>query len=475
VKKLVIGLISFVWCMNACAPATQAIPLPIISNSATPSLIPTATQTSLPTQTPTASLTPLPTIPTFTPTFDVSTMVTITPAPKAECPAPQKNVTINLSNFNDYYPELITALNQGASIKTIINTFEKKIDQHDYPDGNVLLHEKIRYEIVDATNDGIPEIILQGNSYRQRKAIILGCSEGKYITLFSRTYPLDRTYLLPVDANQNGIIEIIVGDEKGSPLGSWFDLSVIEWHMDSFQTLLSDTESSSAFQLVQIKDIDNDKTKEIYWQFREYLYSLPPWRRGTIIYKWNGEEFVPLPIKYDPAQYRFQAIQDGDRATLDGNFTDAEKAYRETIFNAKLEWWSSQRQNDTMYKINNEGFSAVGTPVAGNPDPYEYPRLAAYAYFRIMLLHIVRGNESDATTTYNTLQQKYGNDPYGSPYVEMATALWKAYQSTHKMYDGCAAAIQYAVEHSEILIPLGSDYHGAQAKIYKPEDVCPFR
>ncbi|HQU35993.1 MAG TPA: hypothetical protein PLR65_05365 [Anaerolineales bacterium] len=43
------------------------------------------------------------------------------------------------------------------------------------------------------------------------------------------------------------------------------------------------------------------------------------------------------------------------------------------------------------------------------------------------------------------------------------------------MYDGCAAAIQYAVEHPEILIPLGSDYHGWQAKDYKPEDVCPFR
>ncbi|MFN8404949.1 MAG: hypothetical protein U0V48_15540 [Anaerolineales bacterium] len=34
---------------------------------------------------------------------------------------------------------------------------------------------------------------------------------------------------------------------------------------------------------------------------------------------------------------------------------------------------------------------------------------------------------------------------------------------------------QYAVEHPDILIPLGSDYHGAQSHIYVPEDVCPFR
>ena len=81
----------------------------------------------------------------------------------------------------------------------------------------------------------------------------------------------------------------------------------------------------------------------------------------------------------------------------------------------------------------------------------------------------------NATTTYNTLQQKFGNDQYGHPYVEMATAFWKAYQPTHKMYDGCAAAIQYAAEHPEILTPLGSDYHGAQSHTYVPADVCPFR
>jgi hypothetical protein len=59
--------------------------------------------------------------------------------------------------------------------------------------------------------------------------------------------------------------------------------------------------------------------------------------------------------------------------------------------------------------------------------------------------------------------------------IEMATAFWNAYQSTHKMYNGCAAAIQYAAEHPEILTPLGSDYHGWQSHIYVSADVCPFR
>jgi hypothetical protein len=465
-KKLFSLFFAISLTLSACGTASMQ------STSPAPTGTPTVKLTV--TQTPTSTITPLPTIPTFTPTFDVSTIVTVTPAEKAECPAIQSDININLSNFDDYYPELITALNQGASIKTITDTFEKKFNQHDYPDGNVLFPEEIRYEIIDLTGDGIPEIILEGNGYRQRKSLILSCSEGKYKTLFSRTYPLDRTYLLPVDGNQNGISELIVCDERGSTLGNWFNLSVIEWHMGLFQSLLSVDGLDSACQYVQAEDIDNDKTKEIYWLFSGNLSSRPPWRRGTIIYKWNGEQFVSLSLKYDPVQYpqyRFQAIQDGDKATLNQDFTEAEKAYQEAIDNDKLEWWSPQRQNDTI----NGGWDTFGTPVPGIPDPAEYPSLAAYAYYRILLLHLVQGQEAEAASTYQTLQDTFGSDPYAAPYVEMATAFWEAYQSAHKTYDGCAAAIQYAAEHPEILIPLGSDYHGAQSHIYVPTDVCPFR
>jgi len=110
-----------------------------------------------------------------------------------------------------------------------------------------------------------------------------------------------------------------------------------------------------------------------------------------------------------------------------------------------------------------------------SPDDPEYPRLAAYAYHRIMLLHLVRGYDLDASATYHTLQQKFPAGNPGHPYVEMATAFWDAYQSTHNMTNACGAAIEYAAVHPEILVPLGSDYHGSQSHTYKPEDVCPFR
>ncbi len=148
--------------------------------------------------------------------------------------------------------------------------------------------------------------------------------------------------------------------------------------------------------------------------------------------------------------------------------------YQEAIFSDKLNGYSTEIRDNLRARWDASfGTTPTATPYPLAPD--EYPSLAAYAYYRIMLLHIVQNHESDAGTVYKTLQQKFGSDTYGHPYYEMATEFWNAYQSTHNMYDGCAAAIQYAAEHPEILTPLGSDYHGSQSHIYVPADVCPFR
>ena len=115
------------------------------------------------------------------------------------------------------------------------------------------------------------------------------------------------------------------------------------------------------------------------------------------------------------------------------------------------------------------------TPTPFPSDLTEYPRLAAYAYYRMIILHTFLGETEAAQVKYATLQEKFPAESPGYPYVEMATDFWNAYQSSGLMYEACAAAIAYADAHPEILIPLGSDYHGAQSHTYIPADVCPFR
>ena len=146
------------------------------------------------------------------------------------------------------------------------------------------------------------------------------------------------------------------------------------------------------------------------------------------------------------------------------------------IFSNKLGWWTKERRD---YEI--QSFYDSYSQISPTPLPYpqedktEYPRLAAYAYYRMVILHTFLGETDAAQVKYATLREKFPADSPGHPYVEMATDFWDAYQSSGNMYNACAAAIAYADAHPEILVPLGSDYHGAQSHIYVPADVCPFR
>ena len=150
--------------------------------------------------------------------------------------------------------------------------------------------------------------------------------------------------------------------------------------------------------------------------------------------------------------------------------------YQDAIFSDKLEWWSPQRSKDTLKKLSgNNDHPENAKPADGIPDPAEYPSLAAYAYYRMIALHIDLGQMDAAQVNYATLQKKFPAGNPGHPYVEMATAFWDVHQSTGRMYDACGAAIAYADAHPEILTLLGSNYHGGQSHTYVPADVCPFR
>ena len=155
-------------------------------------------------------------------------------------------------------------------------------------------------------------------------------------------------------------------------------------------------------------------------------------------------------------------------------FQHAILLYQDVIFSDKLDGWSPEMHTYEVQilqaKMNNQK-----NPTMPAPDSTEYPKLAAYAYYRMVILHTHLGEADAAATQYATLQTKFPAASPGHPYAEMASAFWEAYQSSQNMTEACGAAIQYAAEHPDILIALGSDYHGSQSHTYLPADFCPFR
>ncbi|MFN8434823.1 MAG: hypothetical protein U0V18_12425 [Anaerolineales bacterium] len=477
-KKLLSLFFAIGLTLSACGKAsTQPTPP---TETGTLTITPTATQT------PTATITPLPTIPTFTPTFDVSSIVTVTPAEKAVCPkeSPKLEPDFNFCGSGDCSgsslpEEILEFLNSGGS--------PKKIEKYITP--------------LDVNNDGVIEYAHQNYSI-----IIYACKEGSYKTILEyhgtqRTPYLDHI----IDLNNNAIPELIISNFERRAFRS---VHILEWDGEEFRELIERSfvsfSSNPNGEVItynwiggtvmnyEFRDINNDGLQELIavdeipWADPGDLSSGLPWREETVTLGWDGKNYTVTNIDYSPPQYQFQSIQDGDRYTETQKYKEALELYKNAIFDSDLEWWSKDRQEYESYAVLNDWFHnamslmiATATPYPTLPpvfpDPAEYPSLAAYAYYRIFLLQLVQGQEAEAASTYQTLQDTFGSDPYAKPYIEMATAFWEAYQSMHKMYDGCAAAIQYAAEHPEILTPLGSDYHGWQSHIYVPADVCPFR
>jgi hypothetical protein len=447
-------------------------------NTATLLRTPTYAVTSIPTETPTASITPLPTIPTFTPAFDAAKIVMVPPPPKAECPKENPSVVAKFTTPNsdgsyEHYraSDIVDYLNSGGTTAQL-------------KDSGIA-------QTMDLTNDGVDEVVYEG--LFKVGISILGCKDGYFQDFLDFGGDSGVDLAAVVDLNKNGIPEIILYNIIHY---GYFDISIFEWDGNKFQSLINMGKYSSTDDTgidwisttwisdthYKLIDPNQDGVKEIFVEYDVNqlcggfgdLCDGTPARAQSTILGWNGQNYVVQQSYYTPAQYRFQAIQDGDNASFQKDYNKALGFYQETIFSEKLKGYSPEIRDNLRAQFD----AKYGTTPTPTPYPIssgEYPQLAAYAYYRIVLLHLVQNHESDAATVYNTLQQKFSDNPYGQRYVEMAAVFWDSYQSTHKMYDGCAAAIQYAAEHPEILMPLGSDYHGRQSHFYEPADVCPFR
>jgi hypothetical protein len=471
-KKPILLLITLTALLAACAAPPADLPAASPA-PATRTATPSATLTPE-TPTPDApTVTPLPTIPTFTPTFDVRTIVTATPAPKAECPI-ESDIEFPLASTyqNEPFPynldvKINKYLNEGGKIQRIV----QKLDQAGYS-------EKIKiegaYRIVDLTDNGVNDLFFLGLG-RGEPANVFLCKNGRYQQIvLDAKYALSNKLVDIVDLNLNGIPEIIVNSTQcGSVCGS--TTNIFEWDGKSFQKY--GQLNFGDLDEITISDIDRNGTKEIILTGGTpaciSCSSFVPQRLMFTMYGWNGENFVEISTEFASPEYRFQAIQDADVATLVGKYEEAFRLYNEAIFNEKLEWWSPERMNyEQATYINLPNFTPPPSPLN---DEIEYPRLAAYAYYRMVILHTLLGETEAAQVKYASLQEKFPAGSPGHPYAEMATDFWNAWQPSGRMYDACAAAIAYADAQPEILVPLGSDYHGWQSHHYQPADVCPFR
>jgi tetratricopeptide (TPR) repeat protein len=299
--------------------------------------------------------------------------------------------------------------------------------------------------------------------------------------------------------NLNGIPEIVIADFGcgGMGAGQCRDVSIYEWDGIQFASLFSNEDGrewgvsmiggrmKEYLPNVEIKDMDNNGTLELMltggipnmW-YQEY-FDYYPWRDKNDIYVWDGHHFVLYKTEYSAPMYRYQAVQDGDRAMLLREYDQALTFYQEAIFNKDLLGWSPAHKERSIlldkFTWDSE-YRLTPTPTIPPDDSLEYPNLAAYARYRIMLLHLIQGNWQEAQVVYETLQEKFPEGSSGYEFTLIASAIWDEYQVSKDIKSACAIGISVAKKHSEVLKFLGSDYHNIDQDImYKPKDICPFK
>lgn len=486
--------------LSACIPKADRAIAPTLT-SLQPTVSPTYPRipsevTQRPSNTPRPSKTPVNT-PSITSTLDVASLVTGTPSVPEECPAPANVPLPDLSrNINYFLPfspreeEVLNYLDAGGNPSDLIMVVRQSWGRREIFKKN----DAVR----DLTGDGVPEILITPS-----ELFIFGCQNDKYQILFTNQGEgpgslngIGKQLVGIQDMNMNGIPEIVIADFGcgGMGAGQCLGVNIYEWDGKQFSSIISSSElgwsliggrMNEYLPSVEIKDMDNNGTLELVligdipnkW-YQEY-FDYYPWRDKSNMYTWDGHYFVLYKTEYSAPIYRYQAVEDGDRAILNNEYDKALGFYQEVIFNTDLLSWSPAKREHyiSLFRFANDpGYQLIPTPTIPPDDPLEYPNLAAYTRYRIMLLHLIQGNFQEAQVVYETLQEKFPEGSSGHEFALIASAVWNEYQVSKDIKSACTSGISVANKHKEILQFLGSDYHNTwQDIMYEPKDICPFK
>jgi hypothetical protein len=457
---------------------TGTLPMENIPPVATQTNTPYPTLTRWPTYTP--SLTPtLAQIPRST--FDPAKAILQTSLPPAQCPNAAQDVSLpdleTLNQSHDFFETTIVEALSAGGISQVIST----LSQSD-------LYTLTR---ADVTHDHVSELIIENRYELPGFLSVFGCEKGRYKKLLTAeaVYDYAPSVLKIKDMNRNGIPDLVLKEITchyclGVQIFEWngqeFEGMARAWYLDPSLNELDFSEivGIDGYAEVKITDIDGNGTDEIIFQGGASsapgdMYLNGPYRSLTIIYMWDGQFYSQYSSTYSPPEYRFQAVQDGDDSALRGATEKALAFYQDVIFSDQLKGWSDAEMENLRAQAD-VMFSGTATPTPVPPHNEDYLPLAAYARYRIMLLHTLLGFQADAQVVYDTLQEKFPEGNAGHSYAEMAAAFWEEYLASRDIRLSCQKAIDYASAHPDILTPLEGPPGGFWSRSYQPFDVCPF-
>ncbi len=375
-----------------------------------------------------------------------------------------------------FQAQILDYLNQVGSAEGLAG----QLDGLTLQDGSTTWLSTSNVFTFDITGDDVPEVLVDlvfyvSGQYADGGVYIFGCSEEEYVTI-------DASWLggsvLYRGGSHTGIVAVedFSGDGVPEIVTSWISAAgtaanyhrafeIRGWDGKQFQDLLFTSQADLGVASVEngegeIIDVNDDGLPELVLRSKVggHPDTSPLARNRTAIWGWDGLLIALQCDRADsPPKFRYQAIMDGDDATLCGDYDAALALYQQAIFDEELKPGTSRYEPGVIHEEDAVYFDAL-----------ERANLSAYGRYRILLLHAARGFLPEAQIVYDSLQEQFPEGADGHAYAAMATAFWDGF-SDGDVFDGCGNAHEYADQNrAEILSPIGRREYGWPAP-----DICP--
>jgi hypothetical protein len=434
--------------------------------------------------------TPVPAAASATPTR--GPQVTRTPGPPAVCPAPGdlwqelEPVAAGADIAGSYEAQLLAYLNAGGPVEGLRERLET-IQLEDA--GGTTWASKAQVMPVDVTGNTTAEVVVSlvffvEGQYAEGALYAFRCEDGSYVggtveRLHGQVLPgggPDPGIRAIQDMNGNGVNDIIFSYvEIVGTHGNFTRLfRILEWDGSGFASLIeSELVPADAAPVLNgdgaILDTNGNRLLELVLTnnpSRGYPDGGPQ-RVRTDVWSWSGYAFTPFYSQFEPAIYRFQAVQDADDASAVGRLDRAMDRYELSLTDEGLLGWAQGQMWPEPVKADEESQAALIE---------ERDRLAAYAQYRMVLIEALREEIEAAEARLASAADQFPEDSGGYPYVALAEEFWAGFAARQSMAAGCKRARTYALEHSgQVLEPLGSSYYGIFNRDYTAQDICPFQ
>lgn len=404
-----------------------------LSACALPMPAPTPTATLRPTLTPTPSITP-------------------TPTRVPNCPAPNPNAAWVAPPDFSGYPDAIGAfLDAGGSADALkaILIDASSINAQFGGLWSVDLTGDDAVETVVSIFDPLGEVF---GPVPSGDLLIYGCVNRSAPLLYRDIgQPMLQVKQLGdlIGAGRGGQVAAI---RSACGAHTCFDtLDVLGWDGARFVSLMGERLQMPSPQ-VTFANLDGDSALEIQAVSGPIAsVGAGPQRTITQTWDWNGSQYVEVKEAVSPPEYRIHVIHDADDLLLRGDSAGAIQWYQRAIGDDTLKDWLVE---------------------AGVQKPTDRADLTAYAWYRIMIAHVRRGDAASAQAAFDRLSADFPVGVPGHAYQQLAQVFWSKYQEDESLSAACRAADVHANNVTDAIDGLNA--FGYANRQYVAQDMCPF-